>query len=152
MKATQDTEGKSQLDVNLGQVKAPQAWAAGHTGKDTRVAVLDTGVDPTHPDLAGKIVEKADFTVEGGDAVDHFGHGTHVAATIAGSGAGSGGTRRGVAPDAQLVIGKVLDDEGSGSELRRDRRHGVGGHPRQGREHEPRRRPQRRHGPAVAGD
>ena len=107
-------------------MKAPQAWAAGHTGAGVRVAVLDTGVDPTHPDLAGKIVEKADFTVEGGDAGDRYGHGTHVAATVAGTGAGSGGARRGVAPDAQLVIGKVLHDEGQRHRVRDHRRHGVG--------------------------
>jgi subtilisin family serine protease len=116
MRATQETDTKNRLDANLRQVAAPQAWAAGHTGEGVRVAVLDTGADPTHPDLAGKIVEKADFTVEGGDAVDHFGHGTHVAATIAGTGAGSDGARRGVAPDAQLVIGKVLGDQGGGTE------------------------------------
>lgn len=109
VRATRDTT--TGVDANLRQVRAPQAWAAGHTGAGVRVAVLDTGADPTHPDLAGKIVEKADFTVDGGDAVDHFGHGTHVAATIA-----SGGAHRGVAPDAQLVIGKVLDDYGSGTE------------------------------------
>ncbi|GIJ62644.1 S8 family serine peptidase [Virgisporangium aurantiacum] len=103
------------LDANLRQVSAPQAWAAGSTGKGARVAVLDTGADFTHPDLAGRVVERADFVTDGGDAVDHFGHGTHVAATAAGSGAGSGGARRGVAPDADLLVGKVLDDEGYGS-------------------------------------
>jgi subtilisin family serine protease len=106
--------GTSGLDHNLSQISAPQAWDAGYTGKGTRVAVLDTGADFTHPDLVGQVADKADFTVEGGDAVDHFGHGTHVASTIAGTGAASHGERRGVAPDAQLVIGKVLDDSGSG--------------------------------------
>ena len=104
------------LDANLTQISAPQAWQAGYTGKGARVAVLDTGVDPTHPDLAGQIAETRDFTVDGGDAVDHFGHGTHVASTIAGTGAASGGERKGVAPGAQLVIGKVLDDNGEGSD------------------------------------
>ncbi|GII30124.1 S8 family peptidase [Planotetraspora mira] len=102
------------LDHNLSQVAAPQAWNAGYTGKGTRVAVLDTGADFTHPDLAGRVADRADFTVEGGDAVDHKGHGTHVAATIAGTGAVSHGERRGVAPDARLLIGKVLDDSGFG--------------------------------------
>ncbi|WP_285561421.1 S8 family serine peptidase [Actinoplanes regularis] len=106
----------SGTDANLRQIAAPQAWRAGYTGRGARVAVLDTGVDATHPDLAGRIAETKDFTVDGGDAVDHFGHGTHVAATIAGTGAASGGARRGVAPEAQLVIGKVLDDEGGGTD------------------------------------
>ncbi|WP_030509446.1 S8 family peptidase [Microbispora rosea] len=104
----------AELDHNLSQIAAPQAWDDGYTGKGVKVAVLDTGADFTHPDLAGRVADKADFTVEGGDAVDHFGHGTHVASTIAGTGAASHGERRGVAPDAQLIIGKVLDDSGSG--------------------------------------
>ncbi|MEV4212688.1 S8 family peptidase [Micromonospora sp. NPDC049662] len=104
------------LDRNLTQIDAPDAWKAGYTGKGARVAVLDTGADFSHPDLAGRVVERADFTAEGGDAVDHNGHGTHVASTIAGTGAASHGQRRGVAPDAQLVIGKVLDDHGSGED------------------------------------
>jgi subtilisin family serine protease len=105
-----------QMDRNLEQIKAPQAWAADVTGQGVRVAVLDTGADFGHPDLAGRVMDRADFSVEGGDAVDRLGHGTHVAATIAGTGAASGGERRGVAPKADLVIGKVLDDEGYGTE------------------------------------
>ncbi|MFC7534327.1 S8 family serine peptidase [Actinoplanes sp. GCM10030250] len=104
------------LDRNLEQIKAPQAWAGDVTGRGVRVAVLDTGADFSHPDLAGRVVDRADFSVEGGDAVDRVGHGTHVAATIAGTGAASGGERRGVAPEAGLLIGKVLDDEGYGTE------------------------------------
>ncbi|MGC4782253.1 S8 family peptidase [Micromonospora zamorensis] len=104
------------LDRNLGQIAAPDAWKAGWTGRGTTVAVLDTGADFTHPDLAGRVADRADFTAEGGDAVDHNGHGTHVASTIAGTGAAAHGQRRGVAPDAKLVIGKVLDDHGSGAD------------------------------------
>ncbi|MFI7519960.1 S8 family serine peptidase [Micromonospora globbae] len=104
------------LDWNLRQVSAPDAWRAGYTGRGVRVAVLDTGADFTHPDLVGRVVEKADFTVDGGDAVDHNGHGTHTASTIAGTGAAAHGQRRGVAPDARLVIGKVLDDNGFGDD------------------------------------
>ncbi|MFD0786457.1 S8 family serine peptidase, partial [Micromonospora azadirachtae] len=108
--------GGSDLDWNLDQISAPDAWKSGYTGKGVRVAVLDTGADYTHPDLAGRVVDKADFTVEGGDAVDHNGHGTHTASTIAGTGAAAHGDRRGVAPDAELVIGKVLDDNGFGDD------------------------------------
>ncbi|MFI6256013.1 S8 family peptidase [Micromonospora zamorensis] len=104
------------LDRNLGQIAAPDAWKAGWTGRGTTVAVLDTGADFTHPDLVGRVADRADFTAEGGDAVDHNGHGTHVASTIAGTGAAAHGQRRGVAPDAKLVIGKVLDDHGSGAD------------------------------------
>ncbi|MET8465404.1 S8 family peptidase [Micromonospora zamorensis] len=104
------------LDRNLGQIATPDAWRAGYTGRGTTVAVLDTGADFTHPDLVGRVADRADFTAEGGDAVDHNGHGTHVASTIAGTGAAARGQRRGVAPDAKLVIGKVLDDHGSGAD------------------------------------
>ncbi|MGW2626955.1 S8 family peptidase [Micromonospora taraxaci] len=104
------------LDRNLDQIAAPNAWKAGYTGKGTTVAVLDTGADFTHPDLVGRVADRADFTAEGGDAVDHNGHGTHVASTIAGTGAAAHGQRRGVAPDAKLLIGKVLDDHGYGDD------------------------------------
>ncbi|MEU8001666.1 S8 family serine peptidase [Catellatospora sp. NPDC049111] len=108
--------GGAGLDANLRQVQAPQAWAAGFTGRGTKVAVLDTGVDFTHPDLKGRVAQWADFSTQDGDGVDRFGHGTHVAATIAGTGAASGGARRGVAPGAELLIGKVLDDSGYGTD------------------------------------
>lgn len=103
------------LDRNLRQVGAPGAWSAGYTGKGAKVAVLDTGVDAGHPDLRGRIVETRNFS-EAADALDRVGHGTHVASTVAGTGAASHGERRGVAPQADLLIGKVLDDEGSGTD------------------------------------
>ncbi|NMO54036.1 S8 family serine peptidase [Actinoplanes sp. TBRC 11911] len=112
--ATATTAGD--LDANLSQIDAPQAWSKGLTGRGAKVAVLDSGADFSHPDLAGQVAGKADFTTVNGDAVDHFGHGTHVAATIAGTGAASHGARQGVAPGARLLIGKVLDDSGSGSD------------------------------------
>nr|WP_246401013.1 S8 family serine peptidase [Jiangella mangrovi] len=96
-------------------IGAPEAWDAGFDGTGTTVAVLDTGIDAEHPDVAGRISEQQDFT-GGGTPVDRHGHGTHVAATVAGSGAGSDGARRGVAPGADLMIGKVLDDGGSGQD------------------------------------
>ncbi|WP_162606724.1 S8 family peptidase, partial [Jiangella asiatica] len=108
------------LDDSVSQVGAPAAWEAGYDGTGTTVAVLDTGWDPTHPDLAGQVVGAANFTEdvdpEGRTGVDGHGHGTHVAATVAGTGAASGGANRGVAPGADLLIGKVLDTGGSGYE------------------------------------
>src|SRR3569833_3902108 len=103
------------LDHNLDQIGAPAAWTAGATGKGVKVAVLDTGVDATHPDLKGRIAEQKNFS-EAADTVDRFGHGTHVAAAIAGTGAAANGERRGVSPDADLLIGKVLGDDGYGEE------------------------------------
>ncbi|WP_258907171.1 S8 family serine peptidase [Actinokineospora sp. UTMC 2448] len=101
---------RATLDRSVPQIGAPSAWAAGHTGADATVAVLDSGVDETHPDLAGAVVGARDFTGSGATD-DRFGHGTHVAATITGD-----GRYRGVAPDARLLNGKVLDDTGTGSE------------------------------------
>ncbi|MFG3708732.1 S8 family serine peptidase [Micromonospora sp. NPDC047670] len=103
------------LEHSVSQIGAPTAWSAGRDGAGVRVAVLDTGADAAHPDLAGRIAGSQDFSGSG-SAGDGHGHGTHVAATIAGSGVASGGLRKGVAPGAQLLIGKVLDDGGSGYE------------------------------------
>ncbi|MFB6781764.1 S8 family serine peptidase [Streptomyces sp. NPDC056352] len=103
------------LDRNLTQIGADTAWQAGRTGKGVKVAVLDTGADQTHPDLAGRISAAKDFSGSG-STLDKQGHGTHVAATVAGSGAGAPGIRSGVASDADLIVGKVLDDKGSGSD------------------------------------
>jgi subtilisin family serine protease len=102
------------LDRNLVQVGAPAAWDAGLSGAGVRVAVLDTGVDADHPDLAGRVAAEANFTGTA-DASDHNGHGTHVASLVAGTGAASDGARRGVAFGATLLSGKVLDDRGVGS-------------------------------------
>ncbi|MFG2632847.1 S8 family serine peptidase [Streptomyces sp. NPDC048362] len=103
------------LDKSVPQIGAPTAWKAGYTGKGVKVAVLDTGVDTTHPDLKGQVIESRNFT-GAADATDHFGHGTHVASIVAGTGAKSGGKYKGVAPDARILNGKVLDDTGSGDD------------------------------------
>ena len=103
------------LDKSVPQIGAPTAWAAGYDGSGTKVAILDTGIDATHADVADRIEEARNFS-SSADAVDRHGHGTHVASTIAGSGVVSGGRYKGVAPGAKLLIGKVLGDNGSGTE------------------------------------
>lgn len=102
------------LADSTAQVGAPVAWQAGLDGKGSSVAVLDTGVDADHPDLAGRITASKDFTGSKNGVKDIVGHGTHVASTVAGTGAASGGKERGVAPGANLLIGKVLGDTGAG--------------------------------------
>jgi subtilisin family serine protease len=99
------------LDVSVPLIGAPAAWTSGFDGTGVTIAVLDSGIDTAHPDLAGRVIGGFNFTADdpvfGEDALDHEGHGTHVASTIAGSGAASNGAFRGVAPGAQLLDVKV---------------------------------------------
>lgn len=114
----------------LDLVNAPAAWAQGYTGEGTIVAVLDTGVDYTHIDLAGNIWsnpgEVADngmdddgngfvddvmgwnFIDDTNDPADWYGHGTHVSGTIAGLNNGFGIT--GVAYDTLIMPVSVIGD------------------------------------------
>jgi subtilisin family serine protease len=103
------------LDRSTAQIGARDVWSAGYRGEGVKVAVLDTGADQSHPDLAGRVLAAKDFSGSSGTG-DVFGHGTHVASVVGGSGAASGGSRQGVAPAAQLLVGKVLGDDGFGSE------------------------------------
>ncbi|MGW2049699.1 S8 family serine peptidase [Streptomyces sp. NPDC001858] len=103
------------LDRSTGQIGAPAVWAAGYHGEGVRTAVLDTGVDQSHPDLVGRVAEAKDFSGSTGTG-DVFGHGTHVASIVGGTGAASGGARKGVAPAADLLVGKVLGDNGYGTQ------------------------------------
>ncbi|WP_232521206.1 S8 family serine peptidase [Micromonospora phaseoli] len=106
-------DGRRQLTLehSVPQIGAPAAHQAGYTGQGIRVAVLDTGVDAAHPDLVGRVAEAQNFTEETNPG-DIVGHGTHVASIIAGSGAASDGSYRGVAPDATLLSGKVCEEYG----------------------------------------
>lgn len=95
---------------SMPQIGAPPVWDAGYTGEGVTVAVLDSGIDPTHPDLDQSIVGSRDFTGSG-DVTDHSGHGTHVASIVTGSGEASAGVNQGVAPGADLLVGRVLDGD-----------------------------------------
>ncbi|GAA2446861.1 S8 family serine peptidase [Streptomyces glaucus] len=105
---------KASLDTSVPRIGAPKAWAAGHDGKGVKIAVLDTGVDATHPDLKGQVIAAKNFSASP-DATDKYGHGTHVASIAAGTGARSG-VHKGVAPGAKLLNGKVLSDDGYGDD------------------------------------
>src|SRR5690606_41473924 len=90
-------------DVTWG-VKAMGAYTSPFDGSGIVVAVLDTGIDPTHPAFAGVNLTRRNFTTAGDD--DTHGHGTHCAGTIFGRAVN--GTRIGVAPGVtEAVIGKV---------------------------------------------
>ncbi|MGW1340158.1 S8 family serine peptidase [Kribbella sp. NPDC002412] len=102
-----DGKREISLDQSVPQIGAPAAWQAGYTGKGVSVAVLDTGIDKSHPDLASQVAGAKNFTEESDE--DLVGHGTHVASTIAGTAAASNGKYKGVAPDAKLYDGKVCE-------------------------------------------
>lgn len=100
------------LEQSVPQVGAPTAWEAGWDGTGVTVAVLDTGIDATHPDLADQIVASQNFTEGEEEDGDFVGHGTHVASIVAGTGAASDQQLRGVAPGAGLLDGKVCVEYG----------------------------------------
>lgn len=100
------------LDVAVPQVGAPRLWEMGLTGRGVRIAVLDTGLDASHPDFDTRLKARESF-IEG-ETNDGSGHGTHVCGTAAGNGQASGGRYRGIAPQAELYTAKVLRNDGSG--------------------------------------
>jgi len=105
-------------------IDAPEAWAIS-TGSDVKVAVIDTGIDYTHIDLAGKFAGGYDFVNGDSDPMDDHGHGTHVSGTIAASINNlTGGDPNnnidpqeegvaGIAPNARILAYKVCDLNGS---------------------------------------
>jgi serine protease AprX len=91
----------------------------GLDGTGVGVAVIDSGVTPWHDDLADgaggqRVARFIDFVNGRAAAYDDYGHGTHVAGIVSGSGYDSGGARAGIAPGAHLVVLKVLDAAGRG--------------------------------------
>ena len=116
-----DISSKDDLGGNLwglDNIGAPEVWTStgcfsGSTGKDVVVAVLDTGLDYSHSEFSGRIVDGYDFIDNDNIAQDVHGHGTHCSGTILGANDGVGIT--GVAYDAKIMPIKVLNDSGSGS-------------------------------------
>ena len=82
-------------------------------GEGVRVALLDTGIDESHPDLEDAIDDARDFTRSRGGPADRNGHGTHVAGIVAARQNNRGVV--GVAPQSRLLMAKVLGDDGGGS-------------------------------------
>lgn len=96
-------------------LQAVNIVAAGFTGLGVRVAVLDTGMDLDHPDFAGRSITSRSF-VTGETVQDGHGHGTHCIGTACGGTSLTTGRRYGVASEAEIYAGKVLGNEGSGSD------------------------------------
>ena len=108
-------------------VNIPSAWNAGLNGAGIGVAVIDSGINDSHPDLwdtkltHSRVVYHQDFTGtattnSSGAKYDLYGHGTHVAGIVGGDGYLSGGNYSGVAPAVSLVDLRALDENGVGSD------------------------------------
>ena len=96
----------------LEMVKAPAAWSTS-TGVGAVVAVIDTGVQADHPDLGGRLISGFDFVGNDGNPSDGDGHGTHVTGIVAANRGNNIGIS-GIAPGAQVMPIRVLDDNGEG--------------------------------------
>ena len=109
------TKGEDELLGKLWgmeKLEAAKAWEVTTGNRDVKVAVVDTGIDYNHPDLAGRVEKGFDFINNDEDAMDDQMHGTHCAGTVA-AGIGNGGVV-GVAPNVTLLAVKVLSKSGSG--------------------------------------
>ncbi|MCX6935124.1 MAG: S8 family peptidase [Verrucomicrobia bacterium] len=100
------------IDWGLKLLGIPPLWKE-TKGQGIKVGVLDTGIALEHPDLKPAILEARDFTRSPSDAYDAQGHGTHVCGIISARRNANGIV--GVAPETQLLMAKVLNDEGSGT-------------------------------------
>jgi thermitase len=97
----------------LLKVQAPQAWDVTTGSPYVSVAILDTGIDLSHPDLWGKIIASVNFSSSTTDS-DMYGHGTHVAGIVAAA-TNNGVGVAGIGYNSSLINVKVLGDDGSGS-------------------------------------
>ncbi len=104
--------GSDEAQWGVRRVNAPAAWPSDQ-GAGVKVAVVDTGIDPEHPDLKGRVAGGYNAVDKGQPWVDDHSHGSHVAGIIAAELDGKGVA--GVAPKASLYAVKVLNKDGSGS-------------------------------------
>ncbi|WMJ77718.1 MULTISPECIES: S8 family peptidase [unclassified Sedimentibacter] len=105
------------MDVARDAIGADFISDTGYTGKDVTVAIIDTGISP-HMDLIypnSRIAGFKDFVNNESRMYDDNGHGTHCAGILAGSGYASKGKYKGIAPEANILSIKVLDENGNGN-------------------------------------
>jgi subtilisin family serine protease len=95
------------LDYSLKMINVKEAWKR-TKGVGVKVAVIDTGVDMTHPELIHSLKGTINMHNRTKDVTDVYGHGSHVAGLIT-------GLHTGVAPEAELYVAKVLDENGQGT-------------------------------------
>lgn len=96
-------------------VHAKKVYENGYSGKNIRIALLDTGIAAQHPDLQNRKIFFQDFVNGKKAAYDDNGHGTHIGGILCGSGRMSRGAVSGMAPNADLIVLKVLDHQGNGN-------------------------------------
>jgi len=106
------TPEENEIPWGIKRVNAAGAWGFS-SGKGVKVAIIDTGMDYTHPDLAAHYAGGYNAVNTSATPLDDHGHGTHVAGTIGALRDAKGVV--GVAPEAQLYAVKVLDANGSGA-------------------------------------
>ena len=117
----QPADPTREITSNVTQVNADQVWSLGYTGQGVVVAVIDTGVNYNHLDLADHLWDGgSEFPHHGydvynndNDPMDDHSHGTHCAGTVCGD--GTAGSQTGMAPDATLMCVKCLGAGGSAS-------------------------------------
>lgn len=96
-------------------LQATKVSTSSRSGQGISVAVLDTGLDLGHPDFADRDVTAQTF-IRGEQPQDGHGHGTHCVGTACGPATPSGGRRYGIASRARIFVGKVLNNQGSGTD------------------------------------
>lgn len=101
------------MELVRKQVGIEKVHETGYFGKDIGIAVLDTGI-MRHSDFDNRIEAFKDFVHYKNYLYDDCGHGTHVCGIAAGNGIASEGKYCGAAPQAKLIVGKVLDEDGNG--------------------------------------
>ena len=116
-----DRKLAGKLEFAAPAVGADIALSNGWTGAGIGIAFVDSGVDPEHPDLKGRVVRSENFVANESSTRDAYGHGTHVAAVAAGDAFASTGsnysvTFRGIAPRANVISLRALDSSGQGSD------------------------------------
>lgn len=120
MEVEKDDSDSKEITYNISKVNADAVWDIGYTGENVIVAILDSGVNYDHEDIRDNMWQDNNYPFHGYDFIngdndpkDDYGHGSHCAGTVAGTGAA--GSRTGMAPGAHIMAIKVIDSDGYGN-------------------------------------